>query len=599
LTGDRDIRPFVRRYYAALNSRDLVALAALITADFQHHGSGQVAGFAAFAETLKAFVAGFPDLEHTVAEVLVEGDRAAVRTVTSGTHLGEFLGHPPTGRSFRADALTVIRFERNSIREIWNVFDTIQMLQQLDLYVATAVPGSRSAPLSAADRAHAPPASERRPPGPARPVTLVEVRSAPLEFVSNLAATYGDIVAYECEGRLTYLLNTPDAVRHVLHDRATNYSKLGTPDLQLLGPMLGQGLLTTDGPIWRRDRQRLQPLFNRQRVEAFAEVIVSSTEKMLDRWTAREDPAAPLDILHEMSRLTLEIVGRALFSSDLAAESAEFGQAMEVVNSGMGQARSTDTGQLAGALDLVRRTAWQMVLSRKIFDSGEDDLVSLLLEGQRLENDSDRALADQAVTLLLAGHETTGKALSWIFALLDRNPGAGARLADEITEVLAGQGPTAANLPTLHYTRAVVSEALRLYPPVWLISRSALAPDTIEGFPVAPGTLVSMSPYLIQRHPDCWTEPLRFRPERFLETGEEAATREFRYLPFGAGPRQCIGKHFAMLELPLALAVIWQRCRLNLPLHYSLEPEALVTLRPRDGLSMTFHARASELIVSS
>ena len=596
-----DVRSIVDAYYAALNQRNVDALAAVVTSDFRHHDSGRARDFIDFVHVLEAFTDGFPDLTHEVVEVVVDvsGNQAAARTTTSGTHLGIFLDHPPTGRVFRAGALALFRIANGRVSEIWNVFDTMQMLQQLGLYVPTAVRSPDHASRSITS-AILPTHAGLRPPGPAAPIALSEIRDEPLAFVSRLTAKHGDMVSYECEGRLTYLLNTPEALRHVFHERAANYVKVDTPDLQMLRPMLGQGLLTTDGPIWRRDRQRLQPLFNRQRVEQFGDVIVSTAEEMLERWAARSDQAAAVDICREMSRLTLSIVSRALFSTSLtSAESDEFAVAMDVVNEGMGQAIPIDTRRLTNALELIRRTAWRMVLARRIYDSGEDDLITLLLGTQQLENESDAALADQAVTLLLAGHETTAKALAWSFALLDKHPVAGQRLTDELHSVLAGRVPSVSDLGDLNFTRAVIAESLRLYPPVWLISRSALASDMIAGYPVPAGTLISASPYLIQRHPNLWNEANRFRPERFLEVSEDSVMREYRYLPFGSGPRQCIGKHFALLELPLVLTTVWRRYELLLCETHSLETEALVTLRPKNGLPMTIRPRISEMSVSS
>jgi len=201
------------------------------------------------------------------------------------------------------------------------------------------------------------------------------------------------------------------------------------------------------------------------------------------------------------------------------------------------------------------------------------------------------------VTILLAGHETTAKALSWAIALLDGNPDALARLLTELNDCLGGRRPTAEDLPNLRYTRAVIDEALRLDPPIWMLTRTALDNDEIAGYAIPAGALMAISPYLIHRHPDLWEHPQRFVPDRFL--ADQGATLTYRYLPFGQGPRHCVGKFFAMLEMPLVLATVYSQFALTSLPGYALEQEALVTLRPRSGLPMLLtakrpHARATD-----
>ena len=271
----------------------------------------------ALKRTLIEYHAGFPDLFHTIDDVIGDADRIVVRTTTIGTHHGPFLGHPPTRRRFKAAAISVYRIEDRVIQEVWEIFDTIAMLQQLGLY--SAAPGP--APNPAVGGVGHP------PPGPAVEVSLAQIRSDPLTFLQRLTREYGDYVLYVCDGRATILLNQPQAIRHVLHERAENYTKLDTPDLLLLKPMLGEGLLTTVGPIWKRDRQQLQPVFARL-TEGAAEPMVQVIEEMLARWRARPNSEAPLDIAQEMSRLTLEIAARVLLSTDFASQSEAFGNAM-------------------------------------------------------------------------------------------------------------------------------------------------------------------------------------------------------------------------------------------------------------------------------
>jgi steroid delta-isomerase-like uncharacterized protein len=580
-----DPRTCVLRYYDAMNRHDLDALDSLVAADLVRHEPGAAPGLAALKQAIGLYQVGFPDLAHAVEQFLVDAGFVAVRTRTAGTHLGPFLGHPPCGRRFSAAGQSVYRVEGGMIRESWGVFDTLSMLQQLGLYTPAADPGpppSPAAPEATRRRA-------RRPPGPRHEVSAAEVRAEPLHFLLRLTEEYGDVARYVCDGRATILVNDPEAVRHALHDRAENYSKLATPDMLLLRPMLGEGLLTTDGARWKADRQWVQPLFSRRLIQRCGSTMVRVAEEAIGRWADRPDPWAPIDVPGEMSRLTLEIAARALLSTDIASQSESFGRAMDVLNESMGDVEpgSPDVqDRFRPALATIRATAWQAILARKIYDTGEDDLVALLLRAQRERGDDEGQIVDQAVTMLLAGHETTAKALTWVFALLDRHADVAARLLEEHQRCLAGRPPTVEDLPALAWTRAVIHEALRLYPPIWSLTRTALADDEVLGYEVPAGALMMISPYLLHHSPALWDRPGAFSPERFLYDEAESAARACRYLPFGHGPRHCIGKYFALLELPLVLATIHPRLALARRSGPPPEPEALVTLRPRGGLCM-------------
>ncbi len=585
-----DPRTCVLRYYAALNRRDFDALDSLVAPDLIRHEPGSTPGLAALKETLRLYKVGFPDLTHEVELIVADAGLVAVRTRTTGTHLGQFLGHPPGGRRFTSSGQSMYRVEDGMIREFWGVFDTLSMLQQLGLYTP-AMNRDRSLTRSETDATRR---RSHRPPGPRNEVSVAEVRSEPLDFLLRLIREHGDVVQYVCDGRVTVLLNAPEAVRCVLHDRAANYSKLATPDMLLLRPMLGEGLLTTEGARWKADRQWVQPLFSHRVVQLWGHTMVRVAEEVIHRWNARGDPSALIDVPREMSRLTLEIAARALLSTDLASQSEAFGRAMEVLNESMGHVEpdSPDVQErFRPALAMIRSIVWQTILARKLFDTGEDDLVGLLLRAQRERGDDEGSIVDQAVTMLLAGHETTAKAMTWVFALLDQHADVATRLLDEHERCLAGRSPTVADLPALAWTRAVIHETLRLYPPIWSLTRTALADDEILGYEVPAGALVSVSPYLLHRNPALWDRADAFLPERFLGDEAESATRACRYIPFGHGPRHCVGKHFALLELPLVLATIHPRLTLMRLSGPPPEPEALVTLRPRGGLWMTMSAR--------
>jgi steroid delta-isomerase-like uncharacterized protein len=588
-----DFRDILRRYYDALNRRDFDALDGLVVGDLVRHEPGAERGLAAFKDAIRMFVRGFPDLAHTVETMLIDGELAAVRTTTTGTHIGFFLGHPPTGRRFLAAGQTIFRFEGDKISESWGVFDTVTMLQQLGLYASVADTAQMQIVASTTKSV------ERLPPGPHEELSVAEVRSKPLLFLQGLTREYGDVVRYVCNGRVTILVNTPEAVRHVLHERASNYSKLATPDMLLLRPMLGDGLLTTEGPRWKSDRKWVQPLFTRRQIEGCAHVMVQATEEAMGRWDARSVDSVPLDVPREMSRLTLEIAARVLLSSNFASQSAAFGLAVDILNESMGHVEPGSAevqARFQPALESIRSMVWQTILARQIYDTGEEDLVAFLLRAQRERGDDNRQMIDQAVTLLLAGHETTAKALAWIFALLDRHNDVADRLLEEQQRCLCGRPVAYDDLPTLPFTQGVIHEALRLYPPIWSLTRTALEDDTILGYTVPAGALITISPYLLHRNPAIWKRSDEFLPERFLGDEAEIASRACKYIPFGHGPRQCIGKQFALMELPLVLATIHPRQVLTRASGQSsddLEPEALVTLRPRGGLLMNVSARPS------
>jgi steroid delta-isomerase-like uncharacterized protein len=588
----------VRCYYDALNRKDFNSLDEILAPNLVHHGIRTVTSRDALKAMLIAYREGFPDLRHSIEDVVVQVDRIAIRTTTSGTQTGPFLGHPPSGRSFTATALSLYRLDSGLIQEIWEVFDTLSMLQQIGLYShAPNSSGQTNAPEplpSSMRRARN--VVEARPPGPKNEVSLADIRSHPLGFLERLADEYGDYVRYVCDGRETILLNQPAAVRHVMHDRASNYSKLDTPDLLLLKPMLGEGLLTTVGPVWKRDRQWLQPFFSRRQIEGADRVMVHVTEEMLARWNERTDRDTPIDISREMSRLTLEIAAQVLFSTDFASQSEAFGRAVDTLNESMASARpdAADTQrEFQPALAFIRRAVWQIILARKFYDTGEDDLLASLLRLQHESGDSDGHLVDQAVTILLAGHETTAKALTWAIALLDANPRTLDLLLTEVNKILGDGRPTANQLPTMQYTRAVIDETLRLYPPIWLLTRTALEDDNVADYDIPAGALVAISPYLLHRHPSLWERPATFLPERFL--GNDGYAQDYKYLPFGHGPRHCIGKFFALFEMPLVLGTIYPQYVLKSSADYTCEPEALVTLRPRDGLPMTVTARGRRM----
>jgi enediyne biosynthesis protein E7 len=432
-------------------------------------------------------------------------------------------------------------------------------------------------------------------PGPSGPLTLEEIRGAPLDFLSKMRAHYGDVVEYSTGDWRAVLISHPEHVRHVLVDNVRNYRKEGTPDLRMLKPMLGNGLLTSDGEIWREQRHILAPLFRRQMVEAFGPLITRAAAALRARWL--ETANRPLELGSEMSRLTLGIAAEALFGHDVSRDAGAFSAAVDVLNEAIGGLAPQDSAasyRFAGALAVIHDVVERAIAARRRDGKRSADALSLML-GAR--NDAgkaamtDRQLLDQSVTLLLAGHETTAKALTWTFYLLARHPAAEDRLRREIA-TLAGRAPSVADLPALPFCAALLRESMRLYTPIWIVSRIAIDDDEVGGYRVPAGALVPISPYLIHRHESFWADAERFDPARFMPN-HAAEFHPQQFVPFGAGPRHCIGQHFATMEMQLVLATLVQGCCLSPLSSDEATPEALVTLRPRGGLWMTVARRDS------
>jgi cytochrome P450 len=442
----------------------------------------------------------------------------------------------------------------------------------------------------------------RLPPGPAENVDLERMRSAPLDFVTDLSRTYGDVTRHVTDADTVYLLNRPDLARHVLKDNGSNYGKERTPDDFMLRPLLGNGLLTSDGEDWARQRRQCANAFRPVAVRAFDHVVTDAAAGLVDRWQAAADTGTPLAVDHQLTALTLSVISRAILGADIDGIGEGFGKAVDQVNRHIGHyvpaddpdpddtvARRRGFLQSKAFLDMVTHTliyARRAVAGPGAASAGEPPtLLDALLAAESSMPDAE--LRDQVLTLVMAGHETTAKALTWTFYLLDQNPHEAELVYDEVDRVLGGRVPTAADLPALVHCRRAVEEAMRLYPPVWLITRRARAADVVDGYDLEPETLVCVSQWVLHRHPRYWDAPEEYQPSRF-ESGDRPS---HLYLPFGGGDRICIGKHFAMVEATLVLAMVASRLRLALVPGHPVEPEALVTLRPKSGMSMVASKR--------
>lgn len=433
---------------------------------------------------------------------------------------------------------------------------------------------------------------------------LPEMWRAPLRLLMTAALGYGDVVRLRMGPRVAYLLTHPDHIKHVLQENYRNYPK--SVMYRKLYPLVGRGLLTSEGDFWRRQRRLIQPGFQRERLAAFVPVMTDTTEAMLARWKAYADSGQPLDVAAEMMRLALAIVGRTLFSTDVSGEAeavrealtfalARIDRRVTALVSWPERLPTPANRRFQRAIRTLDDIVYRMIDERRRRADGPADLLSMLVGARGGADDgaaegmTDTQLRDEVMTLMLAGHETTANALAWTWYLLSTHPGVQRRMGSELAEVLGGRAPTYEDLPKLSYTTRVIQESMRLYPPVWIIDRNAVEDDEIDGYPIPAGAFVILSPYVTHRLPSLWENPEGFDPERF---GEEpsAGRPRFAYFPFGGGPRLCIGNHFAMMETQLVVATVAQRYRLDLVPGQLVRPEPRITLRPREGVRVTLHA---------
>jgi cytochrome P450 len=428
-----------------------------------------------------------------------------------------------------------------------------------------------------------------------------EMQRDPLAFLTR-TRQYGNVVGMRFVFSDAYLIYHPDGVKHVLQENHRNYNK-DVLTYKVFRPFLGLGLLTNDGESWLHQRRLIQPAFHRKRLVAYGTLMTDAANTLLEQWQARGDGDAPLDVAEEMMRLTLCIVGQALFSVDLSLETSTVGPAVTTLVKLLGDyiyapfpplsIPTSRNRRMLAALREIDQVVESIIARRRQQNVDTGDLLSMLLLARDEETGqgmSDRQVRDEVMTMLIAGHETTANTLAWTWYLLSQHPEIEQRFYTEIDEVLGGRIPTIEHLPELKYTNMVLEESLRLYPPGGIFGRKAIADDELGGYRIPANSLIIVSPYATQHHPDYWPDPERFDPERF--TPERSADRShYAYFPFSSGPRMCIGSSFAMMEAQLILATIAQRYQLRLVPGHPVEPQMKVTLRPKYGLRMTIQRR--------
>jgi cytochrome P450 len=449
------------------------------------------------------------------------------------------------------------------------------------------------------------PRSATKAPGPKNESlfmgNLMAMRRDPLKLLLTLQREYGDVGRLRFGPYTIHSVTHPDYIKRVLQDNNANYVRGRM--YEQFKCFMGEGLLTNDGGRWLRHRRMAQPLFNHRSVEGMASTMVDHLQRMLDRWEGRARSTTTFDVIPEMMSLSLGILSGVMFSADLSEEAERLGPAIRFSLTAMifsGSMSQILPSWLPTPYNFrVRngRRALHEVMDRLIAEhQGEDrprDLVSMLVSavdestGRPLTN---QEIRDELMTIFLAGHETTGVGLSWMLYALSKHPDVVRRLEAEVDEVLDGRAPTLEDLPRLPYSRMVVEEALRMYPPIWLFPRDAVGHDEIGGYHIPAGSSIFLTPYVTHRHPEFWENPDAFDPERF--TPEKSAARpRFAYFPFGGGQRQCIGNHMAMLQLQLAAIMIAQRFRVHAVAGHPIECGFLVSLRPLHGILLTLQSR--------
>ena len=428
--------------------------------------------------------------------------------------------------------------------------------------------------------------------------TLVAYRSGPLDFLVGLQRRYGDVAHFRGGPEHFFLVSRPEWINDVLVTHQRNFTK--SIGLQAAKRVLGEGLLTSEGEFHLRQRRLVQPAFHRKRIASYAEAMVECAVRTRAAW----QDGATIDVGHEMTQLTLAIVGRTLFDADVGGAAHEIGAALDELMEMFPLATLPGYKYLerlplppmqraSAANATLDALIYGMIAERRASGDDRGDLLSMLLLAQDEQGSggmTDEQVRDEALTLFLAGHETTANLLIWTFYLLSQHGDVRAQLEREIDGALVGRLPTFDDLPKLPYTRQVIAEAMRLYPPAWVIARQAIADYEVGGYHVPAGATILTSQWVVHHDVRWYPDPLRFDPTRWT-TEAQAARPKFSYFPFGGGTRLCIGEQFAWTEGVLLLATLAQHWRLRLAPNQVVDTKPLVTLRPRHAMHMVAERR--------
>lgn len=438
------------------------------------------------------------------------------------------------------------------------------------------------------------------PPGPRGHFlvgSLPDMRPSMLDFLAGLVRDHGDVVFFRVAHFKCCFINDAELIEQVLVRDCFDYLK--SWDHRQLKHILGKGLLTSEGEFWRRQRRLAQPAFHHKRIERYVSAFQRHGEKMLARW----DDGNTIDVHKEMMRVTLHIVTEALFSSQVEAEANIVGEAMEVVSRRWEQMvhgtlpiplwlPTPGNIRLRRHLRRLDRIVYRFIREHRDRGGELDDVVSMLMTarddaGRQM---SDRQLRDEIITLFLAGHETTAIALSFCLYLIAQHPEVEEKLLAEYREQLGGRAPTPEDVPRLDYTKAVIDESMRLYPPAWGLGREATKHTELGDYWIPKKTQVFLSQYITHRNRRYFPDPERFDPDRWLGEFRKQLPR-CAFFPFGAGPRTCIGAGFAVCEMTVLLPVMLQAYHFSIVPDHHVELMPAITLRPKYGIRMTVHRR--------
>jgi len=421
-------------------------------------------------------------------------------------------------------------------------------------------------------------------------------RRDPLAFFTKIARDYGDVSQLRLLNFRTLFINHPDDIEDVLVNKARKFEKGRVMKANMR--LFGEGLLTSEGDFWLRQRRLAQPAFHRARIAAYGTTMVEYAERAMRGWKSGE----VRDIHEDMMEITLQIVGKTLFNAELTRDAKEVGETMEVLLK-----LAADFGKsiliplwvptprnLRARMGIrrIEKIIGRIIAQKRAEASDTGDLLSMLLavrdeDGSRM---TDKQLRDETITLFLAGHETTANALSWTIWLLAQNPAAEKKFFDELAGVLNGRAPNVEDMPKLTYAANILTESMRLYPPAWGMARLVKEEVEVAGYKLVPGNGVACAQWVVHRDARWFDEPERFLPERWEGDLAKRLPR-FAYFPFGGGPRQCIGNSFALMEATLILATIAQKFRFKLVEGHPVKPLASITLRPQQGIRATLEAR--------
>ena len=431
---------------------------------------------------------------------------------------------------------------------------------------------------------------------------ILEFMPNPLGFLLRMANEYGALARFRLGGVTANQVNHPDGVQRVLLDNNHNYYK--GDNWEPLRQVGGNGLFTSEGNFWLSQRRLMQPAFHRQRIAGFSGIMVGRAREMLERWEIAADNGTPIDISQEFSALTMAIIMDAMFSSRIQAHTREVSQAITLLLEDINfrfivpfypkmNVPTLRNLRARRALAVIDQVVYQIIQERRSSGEQRDDLLGMLMDAKDEETDeamTDRQLRDEVITIFIAGHETTAVLLGWLFHALAQHAAVQEQLYAEVDQALNGRLPGLADLPSMPYLRMVIDETLRLYPPAWITNRQCRQDDEICGYRIPAGEVVAISPYVLHRLPEYWEAPEHFDPQRFNPQHADERPR-FTYLPFGAGPRQCIGNNFALLEAQLIIATLTQQVRLTPVAGKVVKPNPVLTLRAKDGIWMKVERR--------